>query len=89
MLRISFTNKNIRKKLILLVDFLINQKIGGQLGLLPHSFFSQNHSIKTMKKSFSQKNKYANFVLFINLRRVKERSKERGVDEGAAISYTK
>ena len=38
-LRISFTNKNIHKKLKVLVAFLSNQKIGGQLGLLPRSFF--------------------------------------------------
>ena len=38
-LRISFTNKKIRKKLKVLVAFLINQKIGGQLGFLPRFFF--------------------------------------------------
>ena len=38
-LRISFTNKKIRKNLKVLVAFLINQKIGGQLGFLPRSFF--------------------------------------------------
>ena len=38
-LRISFTNKKIRKKLKVLVAFLINQKIGGQLGFLSRSFF--------------------------------------------------
>ena len=37
-LRISFTNKNIRKKLKVLVAFLTNQKIGGQLGFLPRFF---------------------------------------------------
>ena len=52
-----FTNKNVRKKLKVLVAFLSNQKIGGQLGLLPRSFFSQNRPIKTMRKPFSQKNK--------------------------------
>ena len=41
-LRISFTNKKISKKLKVLVAFLINQKIGGQLGFLPHSFFSKS-----------------------------------------------
>ena len=54
-LRISFTNKKIRKKLKDLVAFFINQKIGGQLGFLPCSFFSQNHSIKIMRKPFSKK----------------------------------
>ena len=39
---ISFTNEKIRRKLKALVDFLINQKIEGQLGLLPHSFFSKS-----------------------------------------------
>ena len=66
-----FTNKNIRKKLKVLVAFFSNQKIGGQFGFLPRSFFSQNHSIKTMRKPFNQKNKYANFVLIIPLRRAK------------------
>ena len=69
-LRISFTNKKIRKKLKILVAFLINQKIGGQLGFLPRSFFS-NQSIKIMRKPFSQKKKYANFVLIIPLQRAK------------------
>ena len=41
-LRISSTNKNIRKKLKVLVAFLSNQKIVGQLGLLPRSFFSKS-----------------------------------------------
>ena len=41
-LRIFFTNENVCKKSKALVAFLSNQKIGGQLGLLPHSFFSQN-----------------------------------------------
>ena len=50
----SFTNKKISKKLKVLVAFLINQKIGGQLGR-PPLFFSQNHSIKIMRKPFSQK----------------------------------
>ena len=36
---ISFTNEKIRKKLKVLVAVLINQKIGGQLGFLPRSFF--------------------------------------------------
>ena len=45
-LRISFNNKKIRKKLKVLVAFFINQKIGGQLGFLPRSFFSS--------KSFDQ-----------------------------------
>ena len=59
---VSFTNKNIRKQLKVLAAFLSNQKTGGQLGLLPRSFFSQNHSIKTMRKPISQKNKFTNFV---------------------------
>ena len=41
-LRLSYTNKKIRKKLKVLVAFLINQKIGGQLGFLPCSFFSKS-----------------------------------------------
>ena len=52
---ISFTNKKIRKKLKVLGAFLINQKIGGQLGFLPRSFFYQNHSMKIMRKPFSRK----------------------------------
>ena len=52
-----FTNKKIRKNLKVLAAFLINQKIRGQLGFLPGSFFYQNHSIKTMRKPFSQKKK--------------------------------
>ena len=38
-LRIYFTNKNVRKKLKVLVAFLSNQNMGEQLGLLPCSFF--------------------------------------------------
>ena len=41
-LRISFTNKKIRKKIKVLVPFLINQKIGGQLGFLAALFFSKS-----------------------------------------------
>ena len=41
-LRISITNKKIRKKLKVLVAFLINQKIGRQLGFLPALFFSKS-----------------------------------------------
>ena len=66
-LHLFFTNENFRKKLKVLVAFLSNQKIGGQLGFLP-LFFSQNLPIKTMRKPFSQKNKYANFVLIIYVR---------------------
>ena len=44
MLRISFINKNIRKKLKVLVAFLSGQIIGGQLGLLPHSIFLKSRS---------------------------------------------
>ena len=63
----SFTNNKIRKKLKVLVAFLINQKIGGQLGFVPSSFF-----LKIMRKPFSQKKKkYANFILIIPLRRAK------------------
>ena len=43
------------KQLKVLVAFLSNQKIGGQLGFPPLSFFSQNLPIKTMGKLFSQK----------------------------------
>ena len=43
---ISFINEKIRKKLKVLVAFLINQKIGGQLGFLPRCFF--------LSKSFDQ-----------------------------------
>ena len=53
-LRIFFTYENIRKKLKVIVAFLSNQKIGGQLGLLSRSFF-QNLPIKTMKKPFCPK----------------------------------
>ena len=35
----SFTNKNIRKKLKVLVAFFSNQKIGGYLGFLSRFFF--------------------------------------------------
>ena len=35
----SFTNKNVRKKIEVLAAFLSNQNIGGKLGLLPRSFF--------------------------------------------------
>ena len=38
-LRIFSTNKNVHIKLKVLVAFLSNQKIGRQLGLLPHPFF--------------------------------------------------
>ena len=34
-----FTNEKVCKKLKVLVAFLSNQKIGGQLGLLHRSFF--------------------------------------------------
>ena len=54
-LRIFLTYENVRKSLKVIVAFISNQKIGGQLGLLPRCFFSQNLPIKTMKKPFSQK----------------------------------
>ena len=60
---ISFTNKKIRKKLKVLVAFLINQKIGGQLGFLPCSFFYQNDSFKIMRKPFSQKKNKTNMQI--------------------------
>ena len=41
-LRVSFTNKKIRKKLKVLVPSFINQKIEGQLGFLPRSFFPKS-----------------------------------------------
>ena len=53
-LRKSFTNKNIRKELKVLVAFLINQKIGGQIGFLPRSFFLKTiPSIKKCKFRFN------------------------------------
>ena len=54
-LRMSFINKNIRKKLKVLVAFLSNQKIEGQLDFLPRFFFLKFIRIKTMRKPFSQK----------------------------------
>ena len=45
-LRILFTNENVRKKVKVLVAFLSNQKIGGQLGLLPRSFFLKIFRLK-------------------------------------------
>ena len=42
------------KQLKVLVAFLSNQKIRGQLDFLP-LFFSQNLPIKTMRKPFGQK----------------------------------
>ena len=53
-----------------LVAFLSNQEIGGQLNLLPHPF-AQNRMIKTKRKPFSKKNQYAIFVVIIYLRRAK------------------
>ena len=38
-LHLFFTNENVRKKLKVLVAFLSNQKIGGQLDLFSHPFF--------------------------------------------------
>ena len=45
-LRIFFTNENVRKKLKVIVAFLSNQKIGGQLGFLPRSFFLKIFRLK-------------------------------------------
>ena len=63
-LRISFPNKNVRKKLKVLVVFLSTQKLEGNWASSPA--ISQNHSIIIMGKSFSQINKYANFALIIH-----------------------
>ena len=69
-LRKSFTNKNIRKKLKILVAFLINQKIGGQLGFLPRSFFLKIIRSKLWESHLAKK-KNANFFLIIPLWRAK------------------
>ena len=45
-LRIFFTNEKVCKKLNVLVAFLNNQKFGGQLGLLPCSFFLKIFQLK-------------------------------------------
>ena len=50
-LRIFYTNKSVRRKLKVLVAFLSNQKIGGQLSLLPHLFFSQNRPDQDLQKA--------------------------------------
>ena len=67
-LRISFTNENVRKKLKVLVALLSSQKIGGKLGLLPTSFFSK-WFYQNYEEVISPKNKYANSILNIHLRR--------------------
>ena len=60
-LRISFTNKKIRKKLKALVAFLINQNIGGQLGFLPAFFFLKIIRSKLWESHLAKKKKkYAN-----------------------------
>ena len=50
---IFFTNKNVRSKLKILVAFLSNRRIEGQLDLVSHPF-SQNRLIKTKRKPFSK-----------------------------------
>ena len=45
-LRIFFAHENVRKKLKVLVAFLTNQKIQGQLGLLPRSIFLKMFRLK-------------------------------------------
>ena len=54
---ISFTNKKIRKKFKVLVAFFVNQKIGGQLGFLPPSFFSKLFDQNYEKTIFSTESK--------------------------------
>ena len=56
-LRISFTNKKIRKKLKVLVAFLINQQIGGQLGFLHCSFFLKIIRSKLWESHLAKKKK--------------------------------
>ena len=56
-LRISFKNKKIRKKLKVLVAFLINKKIGGQQGFLPHSFFLEIIRSKLWESHLAKKKK--------------------------------
>ena len=55
-LRISFTNKNIRKILKVLVAFLSNQKIGGHLVSSPAPFFSKSFD-QNYKKAIQPKKK--------------------------------
>ena len=57
-LRISFTNKNIRKKFKVLVAFLSSQKIGGQLGFLPRSFFLKIVRSKLWESHLAKKKIY-------------------------------
>ena len=44
-----FTYENVRKKLEVIVAFLSNQKIGGQLGLLSRSFVSKSSDLNYEK----------------------------------------
>ena len=60
-LRKSFTNKKIRKKLKVLVAFLINQKIGGQLGFVPRSFFLKIIRSKLWESHWAKKKKIYKF----------------------------
>ena len=66
-----FININVRKKLKVLVAFLSNQKIEGQLSLLPHSFFLKIVRSKLRKSHLAKQKKNANFVLSIHVRRAK------------------
>ena len=54
-LRIFFINENVRKKLKVLVAFLSNQKIGGQLGLLSRSFFLKIFQLKLWESHLAKK----------------------------------
>ena len=54
-LRIFFTYENVRKKLKVIVAFLSNQKIGGQLGLLPRTFFLKIFRLKLWKSHLPSK----------------------------------
>ena len=69
-LHIFFTNENVRKKLKVLVAFLSNQKIEGQLDLLPRSIFLKILQLKLWESHLAKK-KYANFVLIIYVQRAK------------------
>jgi len=66
-LRIYFTNKNVRKKLKVLVAFLSNQNMGEQLGLLPCSFFLKVIWSKLWENHLTNKkiNMQISFKLFL------------------------
>ena len=52
--RMFITNRKVRKEIENQVAFLSNRKLEGNLASSP-TFFFQNHSIKTVRKPFSQK----------------------------------